>query len=131
MRRCYCGLKGGAHSKRARYVRHHIIRRLTVQIVHISSLFDMVSLVISVVVYFSVGLLLSAVLIYHVVKPRMSNRMNESLEMYLPLGESPGHFLRHLPSRLVNGWYSCDGVCAPLRKRIVLGWHGCTMQPTR
>jgi hypothetical protein len=48
--------------------------------VHISSLFDMTAVLISFSICFSVGLLLSAMLIYHDVKPRRSNGMSENLE---------------------------------------------------
>jgi len=47
---------------------------------HIFSLFDMTPILISFSICFSVGLLLSAMLIYHDVKPRRSNGMNENLE---------------------------------------------------
>jgi hypothetical protein len=47
---------------------------------HIFSLFHMTPVLISFSIYFSVGLLLSAMLIYRDVKPRRSNGMNENLE---------------------------------------------------
>jgi hypothetical protein len=48
---------------------------------------------------------------------------------HLLLAEGPGCFLQHLPSSFVNSWYNCNCVRASLRRRVVLGWHGCTMQP--
>jgi hypothetical protein len=47
---------------------------------HIFSLFDMTPVLISFSICFFVGLLLSAMLIYHDVKPRRSNGMSENLE---------------------------------------------------
>jgi hypothetical protein len=47
---------------------------------HIFSLLHMTPVLISFSIYFSVGLLLSAVLIYHDVKPRRSNGTNKNLE---------------------------------------------------
>jgi hypothetical protein len=34
-----------------------------------------------------------------------------------------------LSSRCVHSWYSCNRARTSLRRRNVLGRHGCTMQP--
>jgi hypothetical protein len=63
-------------------------------------------------------------------RPALQNeRDKREARAPLLLGESSGYFLRCCPRTCVHSWHNRDRVRASLKRRHVLGRHGCTMQP--